>query len=639
MSLCEGKNEWLQDLLGLLRVNDKREGLVERTVTDLRSLYRSARRMGRSDEVMVLMDYLVEDIVSCTELERVLVLKLDEQGRNLETQVFYGFKEVGKRPFSVDFQQVNGLLRKVYTEQEPLNVVGFSDLPEADQTVPRTCGILRDDYRGSGNRQNRRQRVNLCVPDFASEDVELKKYSRFRHFSVMDLDAHDKTVKFLMGDVSSFLILPICDNNDFYGYVLADKAFTNQPVSYEEIRLSSAIASHSALAIGRALKQKSMLRKIARQLAEIEYLKSFYESIIQNLRSGLITVDQFMKITDVNKAAEIILGYKREEMLSKPLDDFLSPMDGKKCLFLDAADEMDNTMGHLSEVPMKKKSGDLFPSEVCFSVITDSSDTVTGLSCIFRDITAKKVLEQDLARVDKLASLGEMAAGMAHEIKNPLAGISGAMQILARNFDQGDTNQLIFNEVQSQVKRLDNFINSLLQFAKPGQSQFSEVDLIAIVKKALFLSAPRIDDKEIKVIESYESDAPIVQGDDGQLQQVFLNIVLNAIDSMGKDGVLTIRSYLDKESGTIRSRNECMSPSCRSMNGYFKVAVQDTGSGIDPDSMEMIFNPFHTTKGNGTGLGLSISHRILEQHGGTIIVESEPEVGSNFIVCLPVCRP
>lgn len=228
---------------------------------------------------------------------------------------------------------------------------------------------------------------------------------------------------------------------------------------------------------------------------------------------------------------------------------------------------------------------------------------------------------------------------MAHEIKNPLAGISGAMQILARNFDQGDTNQLIFNEVQSQVKRLDNFINSLLQFAKPGQSQFSEVDLIGIVKKALFLSAPRIDDKEIKVIENYESDAPIVQGDDGQLQQVFLNIVLNAIDSMGKDGVLTIRSYLDKESGTIRSRNECMSPSCRSMNGYFKVAVQDTGSGIDPDSMEMIFNPFHTTKGNGTGLGLSISHRILEQHGGTIIVESEPEVGSNFIVCLPVCRP
>lgn len=608
---------------------------MEKTVSDLRSLYRSARRMGQSDEVMVLLDYLVEDIVSCTKLERVLVLKLDDACENLETQVFYGFQEVGSRPYNVEFQQVNGLLRKVYNEQEPLNVVGYSDLPGSDPATSRPCGILRDDYRGADHR-NRRQRVNLCVPDIGCTEIDLSKFSGFRHFSVMDLETHDKTVKFLMGDVSSFLILPICDNNKFYGYVLADKAFSKEAVTYEEIRISSAIASHAALAVGRALKQKDMLRKIARQLAEIEYLKSFYESIIQNLRSGLITVDQFMKITDVNQAAEIILGYSKEEMLSKPLDDFLTPMDGKKCLFFDAADEMDNTMGHLSEVPMKKKSGDLFPSEVCFSVITDSSDVVTGLSCIFRDITAKKVLEQDLARVDKLASLGEMAAGMAHEIKNPLAGISGAMQILARSFDQGDTNQLIFNEVQSQVKRLDNFINSLLQFARPGQSQVADVDLDRIVEKALFLATPHIDDKKIKIVRDFESSPPAVQGDEGQLQQVLLNIILNAVDSMTKGGKLVIRSYWEKES-TALNRKECVGPVCRAVNGFMKVAISDTGKGIEPASLEMIFNPFHTTKGHGTGLGLSISHRIMEQHGGTIIVESEPEVGSTFIVCLPVC--
>lgn len=609
--------------------------MEERAVSDLRSLYRSARRMGRSDEVMVLMDFLVEDIISCTELERVLVLRLDDSGQNLETQVFYGFQEVNNRPFHISFQQVNGLLRKVYTDREPLNVVGHSDFTVNKSVASRACGILRDDYRGKDH-TNRRQRVNLCVPEFPSKEVDLSQYSRYRHFSVMELDAHDKTVNFLMGDVDSFLILPICDDNTFYGYVLADKAFSKDPVTYEEIRLSSAITSHSALAVGRAMKQKGMLRKIARQLAEIEYLKSFYESIIQNLRSGLITVDQFMKITDVNKAAELTLGYKKEEMLSRPLDDFLSPMGGKKCLFFDAADEMDNTMGHLSEVPMVKRDGHKFPAEVCFSVITDSTDTVTGLSCIFRDITAKKVLEQDLARVDKLASLGEMAAGVAHEIKNPLAGISGALQILARTFDQGDTNQLIFNEIQGQVKRLDNFVNSLLQFARPGQCQFAEVNLNKIIEQVLFLSASHIEEKDIQVKVALDKDLSAPKGDDGQLQQVFLNIVLNAIDAMDDGGTLTIHNC-EKDRGSSPAAGSCKSPVCQYLNGkHVRVAIQDTGQGVDPGFMETIFNPFHTTKSNGTGLGLSISQRILEQHGGTIFVESEPGTGSTFIVCLPV---
>ncbi len=132
------------------------------------------------------------------------------------------------------------MLKKVYTEREPLNVVGFSDLPGNDQHVPRTWGILRDDYRGD-NLRNRRPRVNLCVPDITSRNMNLNQYSRFRHFSVMEMDARDKTVSFLMGDVDSFLILPICDGNKFYGYVPADKAISDKAVTYEEIRLSSSI--------------------------------------------------------------------------------------------------------------------------------------------------------------------------------------------------------------------------------------------------------------------------------------------------------------------------------------------------------------------------------------------------------------
>ncbi len=609
---------------------------MERAVTDLRALYRSSRRMARSDEVMLLFDYLVEDIVSCTKLDRLLVLRLDETGRNLESQVYYGFQEVSKRPFHVPFKQVNGLLRKVYTDKEPLNVVGFPDFFEQKETGSLACGILRDDYR-DGHHQNRRQRVNLCVPELSSKSLELSEYARYRHFSVMDLDVSDKTIRFLLGDVPSFLILPICDGSSFYGYVLADKAVSKKPITYEEIRLTAALVRHTSVSVGRAVDHKVMLRKIARQLAEIDYLKSFYESIIQNLRSGLISVDQFMKITDVNKAAEIILGYKRRELLERPLEDFLVTPDGKKCFFLDSADEVDASMGLLSEVPMRRKNGDIFPSEVCFSVIEDSRDTVTGLSCIFRDITARKVLEQDLARVDKLASLGEMAAGVAHEIKNPLAGISGAMQILARSFEEDDTNLLIFNEVQSQVKRLDGFVNNLLQFARPAQTRFAKIILDEILEKILLLAATQMEEKKIEVERHFEAHSQVVQGDDGQLQQVFLNIVLNAIDSMDKGGKLVVR-ISSEENSTICQRTECVSGNCGPASGHILVAIGDTGGGIDPESMETIFNPFYTTKPSGTGLGLSISHRILEQHGGSIAVESEPGVGTTFYVCLPVCE-
>lgn len=591
--------------------------------------------MARSDEVMVLFDYLVEDIVSCTDLERVLVLRL-EGNECLESQVFYGFQEVNQQPFHVPFARVNGLLRKVYTDREPLSVIGFGDLPRRSNSRFRfTCGILRDDYR-DGHCHNRRQRINLCVADIDSKDIDLRHYSRFRHFSVMNMDAHDKTIRFLLGDVNSFLILPICDDHNFYGYVLADKFFSREPVSYEEIRLSAAIASHSALAVGRAFKHKKMVQKIARQLGEIEHLKSFYESIIQNLRSGLLTLDQSMQITDVNRAAEQILGYNREEILAKPLENLIdTKQNNKKCFFQDLVDEVDNSMGFLSEIAMRKKSGELFPSEVCFSVITNSNGEVIGLSCIFRDITTKKVLEQDLARMDKLASLGEMAAGVAHEIKNPLAGISGAMQILGRSFEDDDTSRMIFDEVLSQVKRLDNFVNELLQFAKPGQSCFDALQLDRIIEKVLFLVASQLEEKRIIVYRDFERNPPAVKGDAGQLQQVFLNIILNAIDAMDVEGVLTIHSCWETDSANCK-RNDCMSPVCRTANGHLRVAIQDNGRGIDREELETIFNPFHTTKSNGTGLGLSISHRILEQHGGSIFVESEPGSGSTFIVCLPV---
>ncbi len=609
---------------------------MENVVDDLRSLYRSSRRMAASDDVNVILDYLVSDLIDSTGFDRIMILRLDRANHFLESQVYYGFRDVTECSCKVSFDNVNGLLRKVYNDREPLNVVSFKDFKMDEESVPQSCGILKDNYRSSQG-GNRRSRINLCVPDLASCQINSEKPVQYQHYTVMHLKKHDKTVSHLLGDIPSFLILPICDEKSFYGYVLADRSLSEKEITYEDIRLAIALVSHTAFSLGRALTQKKMFKKIDAQLTDIQEIKNFYQSITQNLRSGLIIVNQFMKISEINKAAELLSGYHGEELLGKSLDFlFVDKNNNNKCFYFDAVDDMDTCMGALAEISMRKKDGEIIPAEVCFSVIKDINGNISGLSCIFQDITTRKIKEQNIARSDKLASLGELASGMAHEIKNPLAGIAGAMQIMAKNYHTESPYHFVFNEVQEQVKRLDSFVNNLLQFAKPGQIDFSDVDVGSVIDKVFFLAMHQLDKKKIAVTKLYGDKLSLVKGDAGQLQQALLNIVINAIDAMEEGGALTIQSQLMTVSTTTTVRKKTIKPSCVQKTDMIKISILDTGYGIDAESLEKIFNPFHTTKCKGTGLGLSISYRIIEQHGGAITVESSPGGGSLFTVLLPV---
>jgi two-component system sensor histidine kinase AtoS len=159
----------------------------------------------------------------------------------------------------------------------------------------------------------------------------------------------------------------------------------------------------------------------------------------------------------------------------------------EQCIFDGRADKIDSDQGLLADLEFHGKDGNTIPIEACFSIITDRSQEIIGLSCIFRDITERKMLEQQLARIDRLASVGELAAGVAHEIKNPLAGIAGALQILARDFQDDNPNQEIFEEVFSQVQRLDGFVNNLLQFARPSTPKLEPIRIKEVISSALFL--------------------------------------------------------------------------------------------------------------------------------------------------------
>lgn len=244
-------------------------------------------------------------------------------------------------------------------------------------------------------------------------------------------------------------------------------------------------------------------------------------------------------------------------------------------------------------------------------------------SMVDRLDVAQKELEQlhfqQLERADRLASIGEMAAGIAHEIKNPLAGISAAVTIIKDDMSSNDPRGAILGEVIDQVKRLDKTVNDLLFFGKPSLPELSCVDINSILTITLKFASQHRGIVEIERRIDLQPDLPPVYADDKQMQQVFLNIVLNAYQSMPSGGVLGIKTSL-----VFRDNAE-----------YVQVDISDTGSGIPPQILDKIFTPFYTTKAQGTGLGLPICSKLVKLHKGDIRVSSNDITGTIFTVELP----
>jgi signal transduction histidine kinase len=237
---------------------------------------------------------------------------------------------------------------------------------------------------------------------------------------------------------------------------------------------------------------------------------------------------------------------------------------------------------------------------------------------------AKQELEQyhfqQMERADRLASIGEMATGIAHEIKNPLAGISGAISVLADDLPEDDGRREIFRQVLEQIARLDKTSTDLLYFGRPGTPEFGYVNINSLVKKTLFFISQHPEARNIHRIKELTRDLPPVWVDEKQIQQVLFNVIINAIQAMPDGGTLSIQTEPWTGEGQARVR----------------VLVTDTGKGIPEADLERIFIPFHTTKTQGTGLGLPICRRLLEEHGGSLRVQSRVGEGTTFIIELPV---
>jgi hypothetical protein len=236
--------------------------------------------------------------------------------------------------------------------------------------------------------------------------------------------------------------------------------------------------------------------------------------------------------------------------------------------------------------------------------------------------------QQRLARAERLASLGELAASVAHEIKNPLAGIAGAVRILAEDMPASDPRKEIMGEILAQIRRLDGTVRDLLTFARPAQAEIGPCFLHQVLDRVLLVLAEDPAAANVRVVREYHSDLPPVSADGKLLEQVFFNLLLNAVQAMGGQGTITLRTALGEPS-TTRTDGAPLGP-------HVEIRVMDTGPGIPAHLLREIFTPFFTTKPRGIGLGLAITRRIVEEHGGRISGGNLPGQGAMFRICLPL---
>ena len=280
---------------------------------------------------------------------------------------------------------------------------------------------------------------------------------------------------------------------------------------------------------------------------------------------------------------------------------------------------------------MSAKMAQVEEGDLTVRLEPQSNDEVSGLMVSFNSMVDRLSLANDelqdyhyqqMERADRLASVGEMSAGIAHEIKNPLAGIKGAITVLADDFSAEDPRREVIDKVLEQISRLDKAATDLLFFGRPGKPTLDYVDTNDLLKKTMFFVSQHPEAKNVHQTKEFTRNLPPVWVDGKQLQQVFFNIIINAIQAMKEGGTLLLQTDLVGEQGKQSVR----------------VLIGDSGPGIKPEDLERIFAPFFTTKTQGTGLGLAICRQLIEQQGGTIELSSRVGEGTRVVIDLPVSK-
>jgi PAS domain S-box-containing protein len=361
--------------------------------------------------------------------------------------------------------------------------------------------------------------------------------------------------------------------------------------------------------------------EILRLDRELKDVKNFMASIIESIGSGIIITGVNDTITYINKAGEKILGFSREEVIGKPFSIFgLRERQSITQSHLDNPDEVDTR----KEGWMRRKDQVEYPVGFTINNHMSAQGEMIGKIIIFRDLTKVYKIQEEILRMDRLVSLGKLASGIGHEIRNPLAGIKTTAQAFSEEMPKDDPKREYLNRITKEIDRLNELLKTFFSFAKPQTLNLVSCHMKDIINAITPFLIKEIADKKIHFIEKYHPHLPKIKVDKNQMHQAFLNLFLNAIQAMPNGGELRI------EANPI-----IVNSSDGSKKNFIKIVVSDTGRGIPPQILSKIFDPFFTTKPKGIGLGLSITYQIIKKHGGTIKVESQWGKGASFVINLP----
>jgi PAS domain S-box-containing protein len=368
-------------------------------------------------------------------------------------------------------------------------------------------------------------------------------------------------------------------------------------------------------------------------IRELVDLSRFTEGILRTLGSAVVAVDASGRIVYLNPAAESLLGSSAAALLMRSAAEVLVMRGGESLLpgsaSLDAMGEVDLVLPDGRTVTVDVR-------------VSRREDAQGGLVAILTDRTELKRAEVSARRKERLASLGELSAGVAHEIRNPLAGIGASAQLLGERLGKDENHRRLVELILDEVARLDRIVESMLQFARPPEPRLRLAPLEAVLDRALGLVAEEAETAGVRIDTERVLDLPQIWIDPDQIEQVVLNLARNALQAMEESGgrlTLILRRvsrprYVRVRNG--RRRDDRGVPAGEGpLQDWVELEVTDTGHGIAPEELDRIFNPFYTTRKRGTGLGLAISEAIVREHGGMITVQSRPGHGTTVLLDLP----
>ena len=357
--------------------------------------------------------------------------------------------------------------------------------------------------------------------------------------------------------------------------------------------------------------------ELENRLREITSLKAYNDNILASMTNGLITVDLEKRIITLNEMAERILGKTREEIKGLSLTEAFNNHHPLSEVMIETLSHEEGVFR--SELELKKEEAAIWLT-TSTSLLTDGEGKKIGALAIFQDITEIKALEERLRQADRLAALGALSAGLAHEIKNPLSAIKTFVQLLPQKSANPPFLEKFNITVPREIDRINCLVEDLLALTRRRTRPLVNLDINPVIMQVMDLHGEEMKKKQIIVEEHLETTLPTILGDSETLYRAFSNVIINSMQAMPNGGKLAISSEYDCTSAMV------------------KIAFKDTGIGMDKETLRNLFNPFFTTKDKGTGLGMALTHKIIEDHQGTIEVTSEGGKGTTIVVGLPVAK-